>query len=441
MVFRHLLPVIAAGLALFLNSAQAIPKVSAIGSKFFTDDGKQWFVKGVAYQLSPDDPLINHEQCAVDASLMKQLGANAIRVYHVNPDENHDQCMQIFSDNGIYLFLDLDTFNTAINQDEPSWTQRQYDAYAKVMDAFAKYGNMAGFFVGNEVINTAKGSQVARYVLAAAVDMKKYRDSKKYNKIPVGYSAADIAELRPMLQKYLTCHGEASIDFFALNSYEWCGNNTYQGSGYALLQKQAEGFPVPIWFSETGCNVVRPRTFQDLEAILGPDMNGVWSGAMAYEWIQEANNYGIVSYVKPPTRDDVSTPIPISPDFNELQSRFATLNPTGVALSDYEQQTGTITPMPCPAASADWDLQPDAAIPTLVPMPPKLGTLTSAFTGGTAISTAAADASTLLEAFSSRASSTVTYDLMPNTTSAGTLATVTSSGKPANIAVVSSSHH
>ena len=40
--------------------------------------------------------------------------------------------------------------------------------------------------------------------------------------IPIGYSAADIASIRPMFQNYLAC-GDPSIaiDFFAVNIYEW----------------------------------------------------------------------------------------------------------------------------------------------------------------------------------------------------------------------------
>lgn len=45
---------------------------------------------------------------------MKELGANAIRVYHVDPLADHTGCMQAFSDVGIYLFVDLDTFQTYI---------------------------------------------------------------------------------------------------------------------------------------------------------------------------------------------------------------------------------------------------------------------------------------------------------------------------------------
>ena len=70
----------------------------------------------MAYQLVPDDPLVDVEQCRRDASLMGELGANAIRVYHVDPDANHDGCMAAFDEAGVYLFLDLDTFDTQIVQ-------------------------------------------------------------------------------------------------------------------------------------------------------------------------------------------------------------------------------------------------------------------------------------------------------------------------------------
>lgn len=45
---------------------------------------------------------------------MKTLGTNAIRVYHVNSTANHDGCMKAFADAGIYLLVDLDTFDTYI---------------------------------------------------------------------------------------------------------------------------------------------------------------------------------------------------------------------------------------------------------------------------------------------------------------------------------------
>jgi hypothetical protein len=65
--------------------------------------------------LTEADPLIDTEQCTRDASLMKILGANTIRSYHVDPDGDHSGCMSAFADAGIYLVVDLDTFDTAID--------------------------------------------------------------------------------------------------------------------------------------------------------------------------------------------------------------------------------------------------------------------------------------------------------------------------------------
>jgi hypothetical protein len=73
-------------------------------------------VLGIAYQLTPDDPLVDTNQCKLDAALMKEVGANTIRVYHVDPTADHDGCMSAFADAGIYLFVDLETFTTSITQ-------------------------------------------------------------------------------------------------------------------------------------------------------------------------------------------------------------------------------------------------------------------------------------------------------------------------------------
>ncbi|KAF2170048.1 glycoside hydrolase family 72 protein [Zasmidium cellare ATCC 36951] len=356
--------------ALAAAPALALPTIEAKGSKFFTSDGDQWYIKGVAYQLTPDDPLAQGDQCQLDASLMKTLGANAIRVYHVDPAADHDACMSAFSDAGIYVFLDLDTFSTYVLPDNPSWNDTQLQAYSKVMDVFHNYDNVAGFFVGNEVLTTGANSIAAPYVKAAARDMKAYRDSKGYRNIPVGYSAADIAQLRPNLQNYLACGSNTSesLDFFSLNAYEWCGESTFQTSGYAELQKNASDYNIPIFFSETGCNQPSPRNFGDQSAILGPDMADTWSGAIVYEWIQEANEYGLITYNPSFDTDPANfavsgTPTPRSPDFDNLKSQWATLSPTGVKAADYRP---SLTPPPCPAfTSALWEVNRDVALPTL----------------------------------------------------------------------------
>ncbi|KAL8767617.1 MAG: hypothetical protein Q9209_005947 [Squamulea sp. 1 TL-2023] len=373
-------PAISCWVNLFLSVTGALadtPTISAVGSKFFTSDGNQFYIKGIAYQLIPTDPLVDTDQCKRDAKQMSDMGANAIRVYHVDSAADHEGCMDAFADAGIYLFVDLDDFPTQILPDSPAWNQSQLAAFSAVMDEFQKYDNTALFFVGNEVLTIAEVSNAAPYVKAAVRDMKAYRDSKNYRKIPIGYSAADVPGLRPMLQNYLSCgdNDAERAEFYSLNVYEWCGGSSYGESGYSQLQKNATGYNVPIFVSETGCRISKPRLFTDQAAILGPEMADTWSGAIVYEWIQEANDYGLISYgpkVDPNVSTDAldgyprsGTPTTVSPDYGNLKNQWATLSPTGVKLSVYSA-SASITPPACPTSTAGgWIINGNAPLPSV----------------------------------------------------------------------------
>lgn len=256
------------------------------------------------------------------------------------------------------------------------WNNTQLKAFEAVMDSFQSYDNTAGFFIGNEILTTPNGSVAAPYAKAAAKDLKTYRDSKGYRKIPVGYSAADIATLRPNLQNYLACGSDPSstIDFFSLNAYEWCGDSSYEVSGYSQLNANVTSYNIPIFFSETGCNTVPPRTFTDQAAIFGPQMSPYWSGAIIYEWIEESNNYGLVSYgakvdpsspsAPPDGFPRSGNPNPISPDFDNLKSEWAQVSPSAVQLASY---TSTNSAPACPAKTPGiWDVDPNGQLPTLL---------------------------------------------------------------------------
>ncbi|KAL9098131.1 MAG: hypothetical protein Q9163_006153 [Psora crenata] len=378
------------------QSSTSTPTISAVGSKFFFSNGTQYYIKGVAYQLTPDDPLIDADQCKRDAKQMADLGANTIRVYHVDPAANHDGCMSAFADVGIYLFVDLDTFSTQFDQDNPYWNQTQQAAFEAVLDTFHGYDNLAGVFVANEAMTRLNGSDTAPFIKAAIRDMKAYCRGKNYRSIPIGYSGADIPSLRPMLQNYLACGSNPAdaADFFSLNVYEWCGKSSFPGSGYNQLVANATDLQIPIFISETGCREVKPRLFDDQDSIFGHEMSGSWSGAIIYEWLEETNDYGLVSYgakVDPsdPTALDgyprSGEPSPVSPDYSNLKAHWATLHPTGVALSAYSASASQLKPVACPSSTANgWIVDPTSSLPTVGQTLVRAATVTGSHTAGTA---------------------------------------------------------
>ncbi|PVH76543.1 glycoside hydrolase family 72 protein [Cadophora sp. DSE1049] len=363
MVFLRIL----ATASFFLNFVLpviSLPTISVIGAKFFDSDGNQFFIKGVVYQLSnnaPYDPLVDTVQCSRDATLMKSLGANTIRVYTVDSTSDHTGCMSVFEDAGIYVLVGLGDPTNSFNRADPEWTDALYNHFTATIDAFADFDNTLGFFAGNEIINEGAGTSLAPYIKAIALDLKAYRDGMGYRTIPIGYAAADVSSLRPALQDYLAC-GAKGIDFFGQHDYSWCGDSSMTESGFDGLYANTSGYNVPIFIAETGCINPQPRTFGDQVALLGSAMNDRFSGAIVYEWALHENGYGLVSYSGEAAS---GTPTPISGDFSNLKSRWSTLTPTGTPLPSYDIRTVTST-LACPSSTASvWSINGEVSLPTL----------------------------------------------------------------------------
>lgn len=297
-------------------------------------DGEVFFIKGVDYQpggssaytgdVSAGDVLSNEEACYRDAYAFQQAGINTIRVYTINPDVNHDACMSILNDAGIYAILDVNSalYGESLNRDDPSgsYNKDYMTRVFKVIEAFMGYPNVLGFFSGNEIINNnSSANNDPSYIRAVQRDMKQYISKHANRTIPVGYSAADVTAYRKVSFDYLSCdNGDNShSDFFGLNSYEWCSGATFSSSGYDSMNTSFADAAIPLFFSEFGCNTVTPRTFEEVSEGIFGGLKDIFSGGLVYEYAEEENKYGLVGV------DSSDSSVTFKTDYDNYKSQLA----------------------------------------------------------------------------------------------------------------------
>lgn len=317
-----------------------MPSLEIRGHQFVNPKtGKAFQIAGMAYQPGGSagydpahgrDPLSDGKVCMRDAALMQSLGVNTIRVYNLDPNLNHDECASIFNAAGMYMLLDVNSPKagdslTNVNPWESYYMEYLNRTFA-VVEAFKSYPNTLAFFSGNEVIYTKENSEtVPPYMRAVTRDLKNYIKNNSARRIPVGYSAADVREVLEDSWNYFQCtiEGEkddmSRADLFALNSYSWCGDSSFQQSGYNTLVDMFKTTSVPVFFSEFGCNEPAPRLFTEIKSIYGPEMINTFSGGVVYEYTQEENNYGLADIHKDNTVD-------LRSDFHTLQKQYAAVD-------------------------------------------------------------------------------------------------------------------
>ncbi|KAI1201871.1 glycolipid anchored surface protein [Nemania serpens] len=335
MLFRAALTALGAA-----ASVAALPSLEVHGSQFVNPKtGNVFQIVGVAYQIGGSsgydpihgkDPLSDGDICRRDAALMQMLGINTVRVYNLDPNLNHDECASIFNAAGMYMLIDVNSplVGESISSFEP-WTS-YYEAYVNrtfaIVENFKNYPNLLAFFSGNEVIDAVKtAAQAPPYIRAVTRDLKNYIKRHADREIPVGYSAADVRDVLEDSWNYFQCAIDGDeddmsrADIFALNSYSWCGDSNFHESSYDSLVALFKTTAVPVFYSEFGCNTPSPRIFTEIQAIYGPNMTGVFSGGVVYEWSQEDNNYGLAQV------DDDGT-VNLLSDFRSLQNQYAKLD-------------------------------------------------------------------------------------------------------------------
>jgi hypothetical protein len=299
----------------------------------------------------PKDPLLDIENLKRDVANFKSLGINTIRVYTVDNSKNHDEGMKMLDDAGIYLALDANTPKFSLNRETEATLRRSYnEVYLQnvfaTVDAFADYSNLLLFFSGNEVINERNNTNAAPYIKAVTRDMKQYISNRAGRKIPVGYSAADVAENIEEQALYFNCGSDdARSDFFAFNDYSWCDPSSFTQSGWDQKVKTYSEYSKPIFLSEFGC-ITNTRQWGEIASLYSSNMTSVYSGGLAYEYTVEVNGFGIVS---------VGSDGKVSPneDFNRLKAALAkTPNPSG---NGGFKENGKASE--CPKESEEWEVK------------------------------------------------------------------------------------
>lgn len=272
---------------------------------------------------------------------MQQLGVNTIRVYNLDANLNHDQCASIFNAAGIYMILDVNSGlpDEYIDRSNPSstYTLDYLNHVFGIIEAFANYPNTLGFWAANEIINQNSSSDAPAYIRAVVRDMNDYISHNIGRPVGVGYSAADVDTLLTDTWNYLACNIDNStsskIDFFGLNDYEWCGDSSFTQSGWDKLVAMFDSTTIPVIFSEFGCNLVTPRTFQEIPTLYGPQMS-LLSGGLVYEWTQEENNFGLVNV-------NSSNSVSLLTDYNNLQQRYAAIDVSSISQPNATARSAT----------------------------------------------------------------------------------------------------
>jgi hypothetical protein len=367
-----------------LEARDSVTSVTVKGNAFFKGSDR-FYIRGVDYQPGGssklEDPLAEPSVCKRDIAKFTDLGLNTVRVYSVDNSKNHDECMNALADAGIFVVLDVNTPKYSLNRADPkaSYNNVYLQNVFATVEMFAAYPNTLAFFSGNEVINDGPSSQAAPYVKAVTRDIRQFLRSRGLRAVPVGYSAvseplyhrtsnfikltdscdqADIDTNRIQMAEFMNCGTEDErSDFFAFNDYSWCDPSSFTQSGWSQKVKLFEGYGIPLFLSEYGCNTNK-RQFQEVSSLYSTQMTSVYSGGLVYEYSNEASNYGLVTI----TGSSASE----RPDYSALKEAYAkTPNPSGDA--GYNQ-TGGASGCPAPQLP-NWNV-PNDDLPS-IPEPAK----------------------------------------------------------------------
>ncbi|CAE7532198.1 PGA4 [Symbiodinium microadriaticum] len=286
--------------------------------------------KGGEWTYTEDVIADEHEDMwSEDLDAIANLGANTVRLYNVDPKNNHTKFMEkvIVPLNGKdWGFLPAFPAPDCYTQAACLWQEIEgYGnvgvnalSFAKqVVKEFSQFNNTLLFTVANELAQNDKNGWAAfPCVKALTRDVHQYQKScgSSMRRVPLIYSDVDMgAGDRGEVARYLTCALDSeddAVDVYGLNVYSWC-DETYPGDGladnfqyspYYEIKKDFKDLAVPMLFTEFGCNLgvfktkcpyPDGRTWPEVKHLVGKDMGEIISGAIAFQFSMDKEEYGL----------------------------------------------------------------------------------------------------------------------------------------------------
>ncbi|RLN56408.1 hypothetical protein BBJ29_006269 [Phytophthora kernoviae] len=316
--------------ASMLASGYTNPIVIKNYKMFDANTGEYFAVKGVDYYPRPNSGELdvnnydfftddNSSIWTDDVKYLAEAGANAVRLYAVDPSKSHDDFMCELRKYGMYALVDLGASceNCSITVDEypACYPGTLKTRGQQIITEFAQYDNTLGFSAGNEVNNLVTDASTNAPCQKKFIrDMRAFIGgcSSKMRSIPVGVVMADpdtTKNNRELNAKYYNCRTDSTdlyedAEWYGLNSYEYCDSDVTELSkapGFEQLLTDFQNFSmsIPVMLTEYGCVNPSFPTVGDYEAqrtwlqagwLLGDDFRDVFSGGFVFEYATELAN-------------------------------------------------------------------------------------------------------------------------------------------------------
>jgi len=384
-----------------ISTQTDLDPIAIKGYKFFNSrTGENVLIKGIDYYPRPNagDLDVNSVDYFTeehrhiwerDIPQFQALGVNAIRLYSVDPDQDHAAFMCALSKAGIYVLVELASGAcpkcAILSSEAPHCYPRQLKTRGEaVIYEFSKYSNTLAFSAGNEV-NHYTMNHPPQW---NAPCLKKFvRDMRAYvskcdhiRHVPVGLIMADSDRDENTL--YYNCQsGDDDLDhaeWYGINTYVYCNGTADsfdEAVGFNKLIQSFEtyNYSIPVMLTEYGClsksfptidGYQGQRNFNQAKWLGMKSVQDEFAGGFAFEYsIEKSNartpfpfkefgeqNYG-VGYLSPDQCDDVSIMCEYNrtPTFDALKRAYNLAHADNITMDEFEPDKSRSGRTTCPA--------------------------------------------------------------------------------------------